>query len=279
MANDGGLQINSAFARFCKQHGWTSFEAELTSAVETGTAETINRNADLLAILCLVRDKNAERIALCSRLAGRMINTLESFDQQQPENYWQRREINRSALLISLVKAMLAIDAMRPLLRLIDHTLTGSDKYDLTKAHLTAIFGLESKIAKIPLANDAISHWLDACRRQLEKRTARAPQKPTDYRRAAKLSCRCGDCRALSDFLPKPDQKQGRFPLAKERRKHLHRIIDANHCDLTHVTERRGRPFTLVCTKTTASYKAACKIYESDLQNLSRITTLKNQTG
>lgn len=212
-----------------------------------------------------------------ARLATRTVETLEAFDQQPPENDWQLREISRSALLTSLIKAMLTIDAAKPLSRLIDHTLNSSDKYNLTEAHLPAIFSLEPWITKLPVANDAISYWLDACRQELERRTVQAPQKPTDYRRAAQLSCSCGDCRRLSVFLSNPDQKQSRFPLAKERRKHLHRIIDANRCDLTHVTERRGRPFTLVCTKTTASYKVACKIYERELQNLSRIIALENQ--
>lgn len=279
IANDGGIQINSSFGRFCKQDGWTSFEAELTSVIEATTAATINRNAELLATLCLQRDRNAERMALCTRLAERAVKTLEAFDQQPSENYWQLREIDRSALMISLVKAMLAIDSVEPLSRLIDHALTSIDKYDLTEVHLAAIFSLESRIAKLPVPNDAISHWLDACRQELESRTARAPQKPTDYRRTTKLSCSCGDCHALSAFLANPEQKQGRFPLAKERRKHLHQIIDANRCDLTHVTERRGRPFTLVCTKTTASYEDACKVHARDLQNLSRIIALKNKAS
>jgi hypothetical protein len=38
--------------------------------------------------------------------------------------------------------------------------------------------------------------------------------------------------------------------MAKERRRHLHGIIDSNRCDCTHVTEHRGSPHTLVCTKT-----------------------------
>ncbi len=278
MVGDGGIQLDNSFGKLGKQHGWASFEDELTSVIEATTAATINRNAKLLATLCLLRDRNAERLELCARLAERAIKAVEAFDQQPSENNWQLREIDRSALLISLVKAMLAIDAVKPLSDLIDHALTSTDKYDLTDAHLTAIFSLKSRIAKLPVANDAISHWLGACRRELEKRTAQAPQKPTDYRRADKLSCNCGDCSALSAFLANPDQKQGRFPLAKNRRQHLHQIIDGNRCDLTHVTERRGRPFTLVCTKTTASYEAACKTHERDLQNLSRIIALENKT-
>ena len=279
MVGDGGMQLDRSFGKFCKQHSWAKFEAELMSVIEATTAATINRNAVLLATLCLQRDRSAERIELCARLAEQATKSLEAFDQQPSENNWQLREIDRSALLISLVKAMLAIDAVKPLSRLIDHALTSVDKYDLTDAHLTAIFSLKSRIAKLPVANDAISHWLGACRHELENHTAQAPQKPTDYRRAGKLSCSCGDCGTLSAFLANPDQKQGRFPLAKRRRQHLHQIIDGNRCDLTHVTERRGSPFTLVCTKTTASYGAACKIHERDLQNLSRIIALENKTG
>jgi len=279
MVGDGGIQLDNSFGKFGKQHGWASFEAELTSVFEATTAATINRNAELLATLCLLRDRNTERIELCGRLAERAVKALETFDQQPSENNWQLREIDRSVLLISLVKAMLAIDAVKPLSRLIDHALTSADKYDLTGAHLTAIFSLKSRITKLPVANDAISHWLGACRHELEERTAQAPQKPTDYRRADKLSCNCDECSALSAFLANPDRKQGRFLLAKKRRQHLHQIIDGNLCDLTHVTERRGSPFTLVCTKTTASYEADCKIHERDLQNLSRIIALENKTS
>lgn len=46
-------------------------------------------------------------------------------------------------MLTSLIKAMLTIDAAKPLSRLIDHTLNSSDKYNLTEAHLPAIFSLE----------------------------------------------------------------------------------------------------------------------------------------
>ena len=45
----------------------------------------------------------------------------------------------------------------------------------------------------------------------------------------------------------------------------------------THVIERCGRPFTLVCSKTTASNDAACKIHERDLEYLARITALQQE--
>ncbi len=172
---------------------------------------------------------------------------------------------------------MMAVGAEEPLSRLLDHALA-SDKYDLTDAHLAAIFGLERQLGKAP-AKGPISRWLAACRHELERRTAEAPQKPADYRRAAKLSCTCRDCRALSEFLADPDRREARFPMAKERRRHLHNIIDHNKCDCTHTTQRRGSPHTLVCTKTTASYDAACKIHQRDVKNLSRIAALERKSS
>ena len=67
--------------------------------------------------------------------------------------------------------------------------------------------------------------------------------------------------------------------LTKDRRRHLHRIIETDRCDLTHVTERKGRPFTLVCTKTTASYERACKTFERDKRHLSRLVQIEEGLG
>ncbi len=169
---------------------------------------------------------------------------------------------------------MLAVDAAKPLRRLLDHALAANEIYDLTDGHLAAIFSLKSRIGKQAAPNKAIARWLKACRSQLVGRCATAPQPPADFRREHKLSCKCNDCRVLSGFLADPDNEQLRLPLAKRRRQHLHQIIDGNGCDLTHVTERRGSPHTLVCTKTSASYAAACQIHKRDTKNLARIRDL-----
>lgn len=56
-----------------------------------------------------------------------------------------------------------------------------------------------------------------------------------------------------------------RFPLRKDLRKHLHRVIDAHRLDMSHVTERRGRPYTLVCTKNRESYRRRLTEYGKDV--------------
>ena len=116
-------------------------------------------------------------------------------------------------------------------------------------------------------------------RSELAARVEHEPVRPTDYRRPSKLSCNCGDCRELSAFLDNPKEAVHRFRVRKDRRQHLHQIIERHHCDLTHVTERRGSPQTLVCTKTTASYETACQVYERDQRLLSRLEALEQQRG
>ncbi len=61
-----------------------------------------------------------------------------------------------------------------------------------------------------------------------------------------------------------PAERVGRFPLNKQRRQHLHRQIDQHRSDVTHVTERKGSPQTLVCTKTQSSYERQRKQYGLD---------------
>ena len=275
---DGGIQLDSRFTNFCEQSGWPNFEKELLALIEATQAETIARNAELLRVLCEKQDTNADRIALCERLCAGFVEALEAFDRQRLDNNWRVRPVSRTALLVSLVTAMLAIDARLPLSRLIDHALRIPNKYKLTATHLAAIFTLEPRLGMLTAHNKAISHWLASCRQTLQVRTAVAPQEPVDFRRANKLSCNCTDCSELSRFLASPDQCEKRMKLNKDRRRHLHDIIRSSRYDLTHVTERQGRPFTLVCTKTTASYQRACKINERDLSNLSRIKDLENRS-
>ena len=96
-------------------------------------------------------------------------------------------------------------------------------------------------------------------------RSAEPPGEPGDWTIAADVACTCEHCRKLRAFCRDPDAKVARFPLRKELRAHLHQIIDRHRLDLDHVTERRGRPYTLVCTKNRASHKRRLAEYAKDV--------------
>jgi hypothetical protein len=260
------------------------------------------RNAALLEILCLARDKNAERLRVCRGLADHIVAALAKLDRGRPKRRlpaevpaadswddepldddwtdqdWQMQRIDRPALLGALVKALVAVDADKPLARLIDHALASSAKYDLTDVHVKAIFDLASWLVRtLQRPNRAVLRWLEHGRRELQKRAEQAPRPPAGFRRAANLRCRCADCRELSQFLADPRESILHLPAAKERRRHLHQVIEANQCDLTHVTTRKGRPFTLFCTKTTASYGRACQTYFRECKNLKRLRAIEEK--
>ena len=102
----------------------------------------------------------------------------------------------------------------------------------------------------------------------LLKRSATPPEAPRDWVIAANISCSCEHCVKLRAFCADPVARVARYPLRKELRKHLHRIVDGHGLDLSHETERRGRPFTLVCTKNRASHKRRLAEYAEDIAHM-----------
>lgn len=56
------------------------------------------------------------------------------------------------------------------------------------------------------------------------------PAAPADFRRDAQISCRCKDRQELVRGLKDPLEKVHRSPMSKERRRHLHQMIDSHQC-------------------------------------------------
>jgi hypothetical protein len=100
------------------------------------------------------------------------------------------------------------------------------------------------------------------------------PDAPKDWRQDAKISCRCGDCCELQDFVHDPAMQKHRFRVKKERRQHLHQQIDHHHLDMTHVTERIGSPQTLVCMKTRRTYERQLMQHQDDLVSMAVLLKL-----
>ena len=94
------------------------------------------------------------------------------------------------------------------------------------------------------------------------------PEAPRDWTITQNLPCDCEHCAALRAFCNDPVARKARFPLRKDLRRHLHREIDRHRLDLTHVTERRGRPYTLICTKTRGSYRRRLSEYAEDVSRM-----------
>jgi hypothetical protein len=62
--------------------------------------------------------------------------------------------------------------------------------------------------------------------------------------------CKCKDCAHLNEFLASSSRQSYSWPLAKNRRQHIHTVLDDSGLPVTHVTLRQGSPQKLVLTKT-----------------------------
>ena len=105
-------------------------------------------------------------------------------------------------------------------------------------------------------------------------RSQHSPESPKDWRQEVKLGCRCEDCRALEAFARDTAAQVGRFRLRQDRRQHLQDISARHDLDMTHVTERKGSPQTLICTKTRRTYQRQCDQYRADISSLSELAKM-----
>jgi hypothetical protein len=87
------------------------------------------------------------------------------------------------------------------------------------------------------------------CARLLEQRLAVPARDRGDWSIAAPEGCRCDLCITLADFLSASDRRQLEWPLAKEKRRHIHSMIDSHELPVRHETRRTGSPYRLVLTK------------------------------
>jgi hypothetical protein len=75
------------------------------------------------------------------------------------------------------------------------------------------------------------------------------PRSRDDWSIEPSLRCNCELCKELAAFLRSPVRTVHKWPLAKIGRAHIHQAIDGDKLPVSHVTTRRGSPFTLVLEK------------------------------
>ncbi|MCC5840726.1 MAG: 2OG-Fe(II) oxygenase [Opitutales bacterium] len=115
--------------------------------------------------------------------------------------------------------------------------------------------------------------WRHAAEHLLE-RAAAPPPHPKDWTLPLTEAQRKGLPPELRNFALDPDTQVLRLPLRKELRQKIHDVIDRLDVDMTHVTERKGSPYTLVCTKTLGHYRRAVERYATDYDGLRRLAAL-----
>jgi hypothetical protein len=275
LARDVSVEPGKMLGDLCQRHGWPTFENELRRLFENTSNETIERDAKLLADFALRKGKDGGRQTLCRQLAGLIMSTIERWDPRRSDHNWDTKTVDRAKLLPPLVRSFVALGEPELLDRLVSYVLDRPREFDVTTVQVPALLELDKPLrAIVKCPHPPLGRWFTELHEELESRVAHRPQEPTDWQRGPTTGCKCSLCSQLSHFLEDPCAQTLRLPLAKERRQHLHQIIERGQLDTTHVTERRGRPFTLVCTKNKASYERALKAHRVDLDQLAKIGRL-----
>ena len=272
LAKDASIEPGKTLGDLCQQHGWATFQDQLLDLFDKTSNETLERHARLLADFSLRKNKNADRKNLCAQLAAKLMSAIECWTPKKVERNWEARDVDRAAMLSPLVKSFIAVEEFDLFQRLVTCLIGRPNDFDLTTVQFVALLDL-TKWLKLNVKHPCppLQSWLAALVEQLECRVANPPQPPADWRRSSTISCKCADCTELSRFLRDPNTQILRFPLAKQRRQHLHNIIDGNKLDTTHVTEHLGSPHTLVCTKTQTSYERELQAHHVDLDQLAKL--------
>jgi hypothetical protein len=277
LLKDDSAEPGKSLATVCQKYGWGTFRGQLVAVMKGTTLGTIERNVRVLEQVCEATPRKKEGWSdLCAALANELVPAIETIDRGAASTAWHHEKVERAEVLAGLARALIATDQSAPLSRVVAHALDTPKVYPLTSVHVPALESLRPWLktnVKKPCA--PLARWVASCREQLEALTARAPREPTDFRRAAPLSCKCAECAELKRFLGDPAESVHRFRAKEERRKHLAAQIAHHQCDLSLKTERTGSPHTLVCTKTTASYHASVQTYQRNQEHLASVRSIE----
>ena len=154
--------------------------------------------------------------------------------------------------------------------RSVDHILAWPKTYDLDAVLIPAARTLVG--AGTTQGTAAIERLQAACVAHLRARIAEPLSPPTDWRRASTLPCHCQHCAELARFLADPERQTWVLKAAEAVRSHVEDSIRRAESDLDTTTDRRGRPYSLVCTKNQASYDRRAKQRRQDLKDLALLT-------
>ncbi|MEU2827298.1 2OG-Fe(II) oxygenase [Streptomyces lavendulae] len=102
----------------------------------------------------------------------------------------------------------------------------------------------------------AFSALADHCETVLTTSVARPVRPADDWSLPPAGTCRslCDLCPGLDAFLTSHSRRIMEWPLAQAGRQHVHSRIDLAGLPVSHTTRRKGRPYTLVLTKTDAVF-------------------------
>lgn len=202
--------------------------------------------------------------------AAALVAALPGDPRRAPEtDPWQRPEPVSAELVVDLLSACGRVGAVELAARATDRLLDHPEIFDMDAVLVPAALCLGESAHTREL--EPFQRLRNACLAHLRARIGEPLEPPHDWARAATIACRCKDCAELNRFLADPARKQWTFKAAEPMRSHVEGSIRNDGCDVDVMTEQRGRPYSLVCTKNQASYEKRVRQRKKDLDDLARL--------
>jgi hypothetical protein len=239
--------------------------AVLLRRIVAGTA-AISFSACGALLAHAVKTLPVERLASLAGAATALVESLPGDPSRAPpRDPWHRDPGMSSSFVVDLFNAVGRVNEELAV-RAADHVLAWPKTYGLDKV---VVPGTRQLIESVMIRDKtAVQRLRIACRDRLRARVAEPLEAPGDWSRANDLACRCPHCVDLGRFLADPARRIWTLKAAEGARGHVEETIRKARCDLDAATDRRGRPYSLVCTKNQASYDRRKKQRQQDLENL-----------
>ena len=205
------------------------------------------------------------------RLAGAAARLLKALPgdpaRAMPRSPWQSGPQVDAGFVANLLAGLRAVDE-RLAEQAAEHILAWPETYGIDAVLVPAARRLLNPGAQTP---PALERLRTACLAHLRARIAEPLAPPADWRRDSALRCRCRLCTALARFLADPERDTWVLKAAEPDRSHVEQTIKQARCDVETTTDRRGRPYSLVCTKNQASYERRARQRKQDLEDVKRL--------
>jgi hypothetical protein len=193
-------------------------------------------------------------------LAGKEWALVEVAIEQQLQDPWRpnvRRHLSKlGPSVASVIRATAAAHATDQRTAIVRHLATQEPRA-IMPLLVSALRACREQVAARGLRSLGLGVLVGHCTTALA--AGEPAREPDDWSIDPPMICSCELCDTLGRFLADRQQKRLMWPLAKDGRRHVHGQIDCYELPVSHVTQRVGRPFTLVLAKQKALFTRASK--------------------
>ena len=227
---------------------------------------------------------SAEWATAFLKIAAVIVDNLEKVQDVSKENLpyysWHAKKAKPvdAEDVVDLLDTLTVLDAGALREQAVASIIARQAIFDLGKVVVPALASLHERNGPNIEGDDAFLRLWQYAVEFLLARGEHPPEAPKDWRQDVKIPCNCEDCHTLNKFAQNAEAQVGRFSIRKDRRRHLHQMIQRNSLDMTHVTERKGSPYTLVCTKTRSAYQRECRQYNADILSFEELIRMLRPT-